>query len=422
MWTVLVYMAADNDLEDYALADLEKIKTAMRREGATRRVTVAVQFDPKTAGVTTRRYEIGAADGDFPDCDMVEDLGIDTDTGKPKVLADFIRWGVATYPARHYAVVLWSHGAGVDDTDIYATGGGGRYVRHRPRRPVVFSESVKKLFKGLLDDKIDNYLIATDDTSKDFLDNVELKRAFESAVTRSALGQEGRRIDIVAMDACYMSMAEVYHQLRDYVAYAVGSEEITPFMGWPYTEILTELCARPQMKPKELAEAMVMRYIEYYASTSPLEPVTLSACDLSQSDALKTAVDRLANMLLERMQDDATVEDIMIAHYRAQTYWGLKFVDLYDFCSMLAERSRDENVRGECRAVMQIVEHDYVIRSCQRGTAVEHSHGIALYLPHDQISPLYSNLDFSKGTGPQWEDFLKRYSQLTARQSREAQC
>ena len=44
----------------------------------------------------------------------------ETNTGDPKVLADFLQWGLTEYPAKRTMVVLWNHGSGWDDTDIYA--------------------------------------------------------------------------------------------------------------------------------------------------------------------------------------------------------------------------------------------------------------------------------------------------------------
>ena len=51
-WTIMVYMAADNDLEAQALADLAEIKTV----GSTPQVTIVAQLDRAQPGQPTRRY------------------------------------------------------------------------------------------------------------------------------------------------------------------------------------------------------------------------------------------------------------------------------------------------------------------------------------------------------------------------------
>ena len=60
----------------------------------------------------------------------------------------------------------------------------------------------------------------------DFLDNAELKRALAEA---QALA--GKRIDLLGMDACLMSMFEVAYQVKDQASYLVGSQEVEPMAG-----------------------------------------------------------------------------------------------------------------------------------------------------------------------------------------------
>src|SRR5207247_362951 len=43
----------------------------------------------------------------------------DANTGRVATLVDFVRWATSRYPARRYALVLWGHGSGHDDEDIY---------------------------------------------------------------------------------------------------------------------------------------------------------------------------------------------------------------------------------------------------------------------------------------------------------------
>ena len=33
-------------------------------------------------------------------------------TGDPKVLTEFIKWGINKYPAQHYLIDIWNHGGG----------------------------------------------------------------------------------------------------------------------------------------------------------------------------------------------------------------------------------------------------------------------------------------------------------------------
>ena len=112
-WTVMVYMAGDNSLDQNGLDDLSE----MKKVGSTNDINVIAQFDRAQPGIPTRRFYLKK--GTTIDADAVQSLG-ETDTGDPAALIDFIKWGANSYPADHYMLVLWNHGQGWDDTDIYA--------------------------------------------------------------------------------------------------------------------------------------------------------------------------------------------------------------------------------------------------------------------------------------------------------------
>src|SRR5688500_9172064 len=111
-WTILVYMAGDNNLELYGMRDLMELKAT----GSTEAVQVVAQLDRMSDDVT-RRYRL--THGHALDADIVEELP-EANTGDPRVLLDFIRWGLAAYPAERTALILWNHGTGWKDADVYA--------------------------------------------------------------------------------------------------------------------------------------------------------------------------------------------------------------------------------------------------------------------------------------------------------------
>ena len=86
-----------------------------------------------------------------------------------------------------------------------------------------------------------------------FLDNVELKR-----VVAAAKKKIGRNLDILGMDACLMSMAEIripigcdgagfYRRLRN---------RLEPGDGWPWHHIDWAISPKnPNMKPRDLSKS-----------------------------------------------------------------------------------------------------------------------------------------------------------------------
>ena len=103
-WTVMVYMAGDNNLDGAVLRDIAE----MAKVGSTRDVNVLVQLD-RIEDKLTRRFRITEGSGFKKDC--IESFG-DTNTGDPQILYDFVRWAVDNYPADRHCLILWNHGSG----------------------------------------------------------------------------------------------------------------------------------------------------------------------------------------------------------------------------------------------------------------------------------------------------------------------
>ena len=80
-----------------------------------------------------------------------------------------------------------------------------------------------------------------DENAADSLSIGELAEALEDATMYITGGDETRRkIDILGMDACFMSMFEVAYEIRKHVGILIGAEGLEPEFGWPYSRILAE--------------------------------------------------------------------------------------------------------------------------------------------------------------------------------------
>ncbi len=110
-------LAADNDLEAAAIADIKEMERVGSRPG---QVEIVVQVDrgasddrPNGDWHTARRYYVtrGRSRRRITST-LLADLG-DANTGDPRVLEDFLAFGVRAYPAERYALIIWNHGSGV---------------------------------------------------------------------------------------------------------------------------------------------------------------------------------------------------------------------------------------------------------------------------------------------------------------------
>jgi hypothetical protein len=411
-WTIMVYLAGDNDLDSAGAVDLGE----MKQVGSGAGINIVAQFDRAGAKVQTKRYFLRK--GTTLAKDAVATLG-ETNMGDPNVLQDFLSWGAKNYPAEHYMVVIWNHGAGWDDENIYRSVKRGlkRNVSYKKSSvgetvrgaagavPIAHVRAMSKrpfkraLFSTTIQQAVQKRAIAFDDQAEDFLDNIELKRVL-TAVKKSF----GGKIDVLGMDACLMNMVEVAYQVRNTAQVLVGSQEVEPADGWPYTTVLRELAKNPAMTPAQVGKVIVDRYL---ASYKPNEGVTQSALDLSASTKLEGAIDKLAATLLKELPTEATEVAVMRARRAARDYETRDYIDLVHFCQLLRKFSGSAAVQAACSGVEQTAAQSFVLASGFKGTGVTNSNGVSVYFPEETISPLYAKLDFAKNN--KWNEFLRAY-------------
>ena len=132
----MVYLAGDNNLDSAGVADLVEMKTV----GSTRDISVVAQFDRSGSKRLTNRYVLRPRTALAED--VVTALG-ETNTGDPAVLRDFVTWAATDHPADHYMLIIWNHGAGWDDSNLYA---GDYFGGAAP--PVVRKESSSRGGRG----------------------------------------------------------------------------------------------------------------------------------------------------------------------------------------------------------------------------------------------------------------------------------
>jgi hypothetical protein len=419
-WTIMVYLAGDNNLDSAGAVDLAEIKTV----GSTRDISIVAQFDRSGSKRLTNRYFLqkGTALAE----DVVTALG-ETNTGDPAVLGDFVKWAATEHPAQHYMLVIWNHGAGWDDSNLYEgdyfSGAAPPVIRKRvlvsPGRapastaPIgmgtvraAFTRGRRSLFGSTVSAHLNSRAIAFDDQAKDFLDSIELKRVL--ADIRRAFG---RKIDIVGFDACLMSMVEVAYQIRDSVGLTCGSEEEEPNEGWPYGTILKAMAARPAMAPRALAELVVKHYL---ASYKPSDGVTFSATDLSAIGSLAVAVNGLGGVLARALEDAAARAAIVAVRAQVQEYASPydQYCDLADLCALLARRVGRPDLKRGCDAVRTALDKA-VVAAGAKGTRVAHSGGLSIYFPKKAVSSLYATLDFSRKSA--WASFIATYTRSVNR-------
>ena len=293
-WTVMVYLAGDNNLAVDGIFDIDEMEAA----GVDPKVQVVVQAEFSPAQLAqykcgaecfhrpnfnTFRYAITGAGPEVNGPNGVtEDIG-NVNMTDPAQLRAFINWGKQQYPAKKYMVVLWNHGGG--------------YV-------------------GLLQDETSagSALMSLDG----------LKAGLTGAGP----------IDVVDFDMCLMGGYETLAKLNGLAQYAVFSEEVVPGEGNPYTSIIDGLQANPAMGGRELSSLLVDRFNANYEGGKA--STTKSAYALAGLPPFENALAAFATQL--RQEVGALKPTIAEAARASQKFSYPELTDVVSFLDSLDAR------------------------------------------------------------------------------------
>jgi hypothetical protein len=358
-WTVMVYIAGDNNLEGYALRDLNEMES-VTLPGTVDVVTLfdrAQGYDSTHGNWTDTRF--GQVLHDTSPTTVTSLAGFQTlgelNTGSGTTLTQFINRAAASNPADHYALVIWDHGAGIHG-------------------------------------------IASDDASGgDIIRLAELRSAIDASNVD--------HFDLIGFDACLQGMLEQSWDMRPFADVLVGSEALEPGDGWAYDAWLGALASAPGMTATDLARAIVTSYGAEYAG---MDDITLSAIDTSQLLAIDSALDTFVANALALPGNSADWTQIREAASRTVFFPGddstWNFRDLGDFMDEVAGRVSSPTLRNDAIRVADAVDGAVFANS---GT-VAGATGLSIYLPFGSspVDPTYTASNYSFLADSNWENFL----------------
>ncbi|HEX7294402.1 MAG TPA: clostripain-related cysteine peptidase [Pyrinomonadaceae bacterium] len=432
-WTIIVFFAGESRLADEMVYQLKDLK---RLDPDPDRVAVVAEFGSRkvkkrdvtaTNLATPRRFHL-VTDSEHPPGSVVMNLvEVEKPARTPVTFADdlvdFILWAIFNFRAKKYMVVFGGDGGGVLSDFLPTRGKSPKSIRPR-------------------------------DLSTIF-------RRVRGAVRKNG-GRFDFKIDIIGLDACLMSMAEICYGLREYGNYLISSEGNEDLLGWPYADVFKILKPYPATDAETLASSIVDGYNAYYLDYALIGDASanLSAVRLERMEHLAAAVKKFctaANRLLsdyENFDQLPLPQQIFVgllihAHWVAQSYREDQYTDIGDFFMTL----RSETVRvletqsalSDLHAIVDCCDgvlealgltHDStrsaIVKSCHVGVDYQYSTGLAVYFPWSHVDEDYfvdfevepdtedpettnrGRIEaFARATG--WGNFLSNYVRLTRR-------
>ena len=399
-YTVAIFMAADNNLARYALYNIEQ----MLKVGSNHNVNIVVQINEPGNLNATQRYLIEKGKKTLITCaggSSMQKLNI----GHPQTLVDFVDWLMKHYPANNLILNLWSHGSGIYD-------------------PMKF-----KNFENINDPTDDENLeelmqraICFDDTYKSYMTNQDIKFALNE-IQHKVL--RGKKIAILWLEACLMSMIEVTNIFKDHVEYLVSSENVEYAPGSSYSLVLAPLTQNPIPNPHEFACHIVHAFQQVYGPTTL--GFTQSAINLSKTMCIEANINLVAQQLIIAMQNQKNKSvTTMLKKCKSRPlctcFHEPSFIDLRHFYINLQANIgqislTDGAKEGMIKAsLLKLLDQGvYLINSAVIANATGHNlknaGGISIYFPENGIFNSYPKSNFAQSNN--WSTMLTQYMILS---------
>lgn len=240
-WTIMVYMLG-SDLESSRKAASKDIMEMLAGTGNSAdsiNVILTTGSSERLGWETLKRIYIQNGQQY-----VLDDLGKQK-MSNPKTLSGFVNWAKEEFPAKHYALILWSHGGG--------SSGFGDIKDHMTLR--------------------------------------ELQQAY------TIIADKGK-LDLVAYDACFMGAIEVAEVTKTVANTMVGSVEIIPTSGFDYKYLMQQLIKNPHLELGELIKT----------SKDDKTRIRISVTDLTQLDSFDNQLKPFAETFKKLLESQGLKE------------------------------------------------------------------------------------------------------------------
>ena len=360
--TVLVYIAADNNLSSFARSDIEEMRQGDvpdyfgKGEGGN---VLLVYLDiagdlPKLLRLSKDRFGV-------VNMEVLREYEYQ-DSSDPEVMRAVLQYSCNLFPSKEYGLVLWSHATGWLPEGYYANPVSGNQTSPASVQEDPFSHLVKSF--GMSRNFGNNEMEITE-----LADALPLKFSF------------------IVFDACLMGGIEVAYELKDKCDYLIFSPAEVLADGMPYDLVLGDLF-RPG------TDALVELSRKFFEAGEAGGASTVSMIDTK-------GLDMLANVCFDifsvsgKSYLSLDMKGIQ-GYFRYNRHW---FYDLDDFVSRIANASS----YAEFAAAMQnVVIAKYATEHFMVGTSgfdIKKYSGLSTYVPNPEnryLDEFYKGLAWNK--------------------------
>jgi len=369
--TVLVYMAADNNLSFYANTNIYSMNSSIK-----------YGVDNTNLIVFVDRID------DVPVLLKLHDMKIDTikvypelNSADASVFAEVVDFVINKWKAESYGLLMWSHGNGwipssklhfVDPSmypSMYAPKRGSNdslsvFYYDKLRNP--FAETRAFAWEEHKGSKPEYYSMDLDDMVNAIPDGV---------------------FDFIVFDACYMGNVEIAYALRNKTRYLVSSCYEIMGYGFPYHIITKDLLNANLLKT-------CREFHNYYASLSGFDQ--MGGISLVRTDGLEGLANSFSKIISQAKDSipDMSITDLQ----RFDRFNNPVFFDLEDFVNNICQ---DKALLTEFKTQLENcvsfkISTPYIFRNTNNQIEIKTYCGLSVYIPRRQYESSGLNAEYRK--------------------------
>lgn len=375
--TVLVYMDGSDLESDYGAAteDLKEMEKAVEDAGAA---SDTLQIVVEAGGAGQWQYE-AMEDKEYGRFCLTKE-GVKREQelkarnmGSADTLADFINYGTQSYPAEHYGLVLWNHGAG----QIRGFGSDSNF------------ESASLPLNAL----------------KKAMDTSGMNKPF----------------DFISFDACLMGNLELVSVLKEKTEYLVASEELEPQNGFDYQwlqAVVEEKKRETGPLGQVVGKAMLSSYESSYAEEE--YKLTLSLIDTAAYDEFHEVFHQMIIQVLKH-NDESFYKQLGQMRHELQGFgnrqegMSAEIVDVMDLVGAMGRMGGGKTLERQAEQRLS----ELVLKKITKGYKEEPS-GLSIYLPSGANDWLHNDMEVYDGIPfcSSYQEFLRSYRDYLARENK----
>ncbi len=322
LWSFLVYMSADNNLEASAIEDMLEMESSNLNTGA---VSVFVLMDRSPSYDTsdsnwsgTRLFKLttGRAENsknliseeiECSDLNLSPGVSVELDMSSSYVLEGVLNFIMEKYPAENYGLIMWGHGTG---------------WRNENSDAEIFSDKAAG-YKGF----------AFDETSGTYMTLKQLREGLER-------GLGGEKLAFLGFDTCFGATFEVMYELKDCCEYAAGAEGLLMSSGWNYKLLFNAFNNSVSYTGEDFGNILLNQFQSWYESSNG---ASFSLVKMDSMSDFFLAFDQMMLSFADNIQTRTTRDEVMGLIYsntnsKTEKYtYGSENSDVYIDVNSIAE-------------------------------------------------------------------------------------